>query len=278
MNRLLTIMVVWVVTFTACTKGERKSDFLTSENKQISEEVSNLSGTWRLVSGNPFIRFIENVPEDFSSHTSLLIFSKKHWTFVRFNPRDRQFYSAKGGSYSFEKESISFYTEYDSENENNFGAIHAFKVLLDQDKRNKLCIWMNGGGDANQQCTFQKMEAGSQDHPMMGAWLNVSMLNRNGKMIEPLSTVIEIFTDNYYVISIYDVENQHFAGAGGGTYFLSSGQLFCNVEFYSWDSTWVGEQLVFDCILDKEYCQLSGVLNLENFKNRKVEEHWERLD
>ncbi|GAA4414413.1 hypothetical protein GCM10023187_43870 [Nibrella viscosa] len=70
-------------------------------------------------------------------------------------------------------------------------------------------------------------------------------------------TVIKVFRDGYWLGAFYDDKRQSrydektagirsFNGACGGTYELKGGKYIETVNFYSWDSTAVGNTFAFD--------------------------------
>lgn len=88
-------------------------------------------------------------------------------------------------------------------------------------------------------------------------------------------TVIKVFRDGYWFGAYFDDKrNGHtsFNGACGGTYELKNGRYVEHVNYYSWDSTAVGNTFVFDYkVTPAEYHQF-GKMNSEKYRDYPINE------
>ncbi len=101
-------------------------------------------------------------------------------------------------------------------------------------------------------------------------------------------TVIKVFRDGYWFGAFYYNKRQRryderntgpmsFKGACGGTYELKNGKYAEKVGFYSWDSTAVGSDFLFDYKISPEQYEQFGFMNSEQYKNYPINEVCERI-
>ncbi len=116
--------------------------------------------------------------------------------------------------------------------------------------------------------------------------------NKYGNMTEWKTrdsvTVIKVFRDGYWFGAFYDDKRQgryderntgpaSFNGACGGTYELKNGKYAEKVGFYSWDSTAVGNEFLFDYKISPKQYEQFGMMNSDKYKNYPINEVCERI-
>jgi hypothetical protein len=88
-----------------------------------------------------------------------------------------------------------------------------------------------------------------------------------------LKTFVVIFTQKHFVFAHYDLAGKRFIGTGGGTYARTGEGYTSTIEFNSWDSTQVGQQVA------NRVTWKAGQLVVARTQNgQKIEETWERID
>ena len=101
-------------------------------------------------------------------------------------------------------------------------------------------------------------------------------------------TVIKIFRDGYWFGAFYDDKRRGqydekdagikpFNGACGGTYELKNGKYMEKVNFYSWDSTAIGNVFSFDYKVSEKQYEQYGVMTSDKYKNYPINEVSERI-
>ena len=94
-------------------------------------------------------------------------------------------------------------------------------------------------------------------------------------------TVIKVFRDGYWLAAYYDDKrkgNISFNGIGGGTYELKNGKYVEKVDYYSWDSTAVGNVFSLDYKINDRTYEQFGVTNSDKYKNYPINEVSQRIE
>lgn len=92
--------------------------------------------------------------------------------------------------------------------------------------------------------------------------------------------VVKIFRDGYYMVFYYDDHRPNrrlFDGAGGGTYEIIDGKYHEGHDFYSWDSTHVGQVTIMDYKVDANGYEQYGKINTAKYKDYQVTEKLSRI-
>lgn len=107
---------------------------------------------------------------------------------------------------------------------------------------------------------------GAQD--LEGAW---KMTHQNGKEVTEIE-YIKIYQDDYFAFGAKQVSDDHFIGAGGGSYSLDSDQYIEKLDFFTLDPLQVGTSTSFKLDLVNGKMVISG-----NTNNGMLVEIWEKL-
>lgn len=92
--------------------------------------------------------------------------------------------------------------------------------------------------------------------------------------------VVKIFRDGFWMVFYYDDHRpgkKLFDGAGGGTYQLVNGNYIEGHDFYSWDSTHVGQKVQLKYKIDANGFEQFGKINSEKYKNFQINEKLNRI-
>jgi hypothetical protein len=93
-------------------------------------------------------------------------------------------------------------------------------------------------------------------------------------------TVIKVFRDGYWFAAFYDDKkgNVSFNGIGGGTYELKNGKYVEKVDYYSWDSTAVGNVFSFDYKISDNTYEQYGLMTSDKYKDYPINELSQRIE
>lgn len=103
---------------------------------------------------------------------------------------------------------------------------------------------------------------------LTGAW---KLVSQNGKPVTG-QEFVKIYQDNYFSFGIKNSSDNHFVGAGGGSFAYQEGKYSETLDFFTLDSTQVGTTTSYKLDWDQNKLMLSG-----NTKNGKLEETWEKI-
>ncbi|HEY0680668.1 MAG TPA: hypothetical protein VGD17_20455 [Chitinophagaceae bacterium] len=91
-------------------------------------------------------------------------------------------------------------------------------------------------------------------------------------------TVLKIFKDGYWIAAFFGDPARPFYGSGGGSFTVKNGKYVEKLDFYSWDSTAVGDVYTFDYTLNKDRYTQEGYMDSEKYKNYLIKEKFEKLN
>lgn len=175
------------------------------------------------------------------------LLSGGHFMFAFFNEKDKKFFSAGGGKYTFEngiyKEHITFHTI----NPDLIGTTLSFKCELKDGK------WHHTGRINDHDLNEVFVKADDNFTVLEGAWEMESFMNTSGKMehfTQGSAKKVKLLAGNRFQWSYYDPQGGFFIETGGGTYSYENGVYTEQIEYYSNDSSpLVGQDQKFVCIL-----------------------------
>ncbi|MFN3380504.1 MAG: hypothetical protein ACK41O_13685 [Runella zeae] len=88
---------------------------------------------------------------------------------------------------------------------------------------------------------------------------------------------IKVFKDGYWMVAKLKKGNKEFGGMGGGPYTLKDGKYNEHKYFYSWDSTGVGNTVIYDYKMSANEFKQSGKINTAKYPNYEINEIFERV-
>lgn len=92
--------------------------------------------------------------------------------------------------------------------------------------------------------------------------------------------VVKIFNNGYWMVFYYDDHRPNrrlFDGAGGGTYEIVDGKYIEGHDFYSWDSSHVGQLTTMDYKVDAMGFEQFGKINTDKYVNYQINEKLSRI-
>jgi hypothetical protein len=109
-----------------------------------------------------------------------------------------------------------------------------------------------------------------QASTLQGAWRLILISSDLNSGKEPF-TAIKIYSDNYFMVSYYDLQGKKFIKSTGGTYSFTGGKYTETVEFNTADSSEVGSTINFSVAIKKQELKLTD-------SRTKKEEVWTRME
>jgi len=91
------------------------------------------------------------------------------------------------------------------------------------------------------------------------------------------SSQIKLYSDDYFMLTVFDVSKQEFYGAGGGTYRLENGVYTEYIFFHSYDPAMAGRSYSFNIQGGIDQFRQIGSIELPNF-NLDIDEEYARVD
>jgi hypothetical protein len=89
--------------------------------------------------------------------------------------------------------------------------------------------------------------------------------------------VIKIFKNGFWICAYFGNPQQPFNGTCGGTYKTEKGKYIETIDYYSWDSTAVGDTYSFNYKLDKNTYIQDGKMDSEKYPDYVIREEYTRL-
>jgi hypothetical protein len=89
--------------------------------------------------------------------------------------------------------------------------------------------------------------------------------------------VIKIFKDGYWIAAHFGDPQKPFSGTGGGTYKAANGKYTETLDYYSWDSTAVGDTYAFDYKLTRDSYFQNGKMDSEKYPNYIIREEFSKI-
>jgi hypothetical protein len=228
-------------------------------------QAKSVEGAWKLVnsSGPKDARLV--------GATAIRIAEDGFFTVAYFNQADKKFIGTYGGTYTFSNGKITETLEFNTLDSALVG------ITSIGNSQFKGTTWKHGFtlGKRKSVQTWERITGVSPVSPLNGAWRISGRMGPDGKLTEiPLRArrTIKILSGNRFQWIAYNVETKEFSGTGGGTFTTQNGKYTEHLEFFSRDSSRVGNQLTFDFdIIDGKWHH-SGLSST----GAPIDEYWQR--
>lgn len=89
--------------------------------------------------------------------------------------------------------------------------------------------------------------------------------------------IIKIFKDGYWMGAFFGDPKKPFNGSCGGTYTIANGKYIETVNFYSWDSTAVGDVYRFNYKLENDKYFQDGKMDSDKYPNYIIKEEYAKI-
>ena len=169
----------------------------------------------------------------------VLLLADGYLTLTRYDDAAKTFLFTAGGPYSFTNNKLTVHYEFDTRDTANIGKEITYAAEI---KNGSLQTNMN-----NHSQSFDRSDAGRQG--LAGLW-EISGRMQNGQMQEinrrGTRKTIKILTGSRFQWAAIDPGTKQFMGTGGGRYTFANGKYTEHIEFFSRDSSRVGQSLSFD--------------------------------
>ncbi len=196
--------------------------------------------------------------------TELWKFVDNYFVVTAYNSEAQSFYYTYGGNYYTDKDRLKASIRFSYYGPMNFGETLDCEYSLDS---NSLIIQGIANNLVRQD--FALTTAISQTWIITGRMVNDSIVNRRVGARKTL----KILTDKNFQWIAFDEEKGLFKGTGGGKYQTNNGVYTEYIEFFSRDSSRVGQSLSFDYAIKEGNWIHSGLSS----KGKPIYEIWSPL-
>ncbi|RYY57480.1 MAG: membrane or secreted protein [Chitinophagaceae bacterium] len=196
--------------------------------------------------------------------TQVIIFSDGYFTHTSFDRAAKSFSSTRGGSYVWKEGKLSVSWEFDSADPSRVGSRSEYSAIPGSSLRTNLT-----GKDAQ----WQVIDDGSTS--LHGLW-EITQRKENGNLVQihqqGTRKTIKILSSTRFQWAAIDPGTKKFMGTGGGTYSFEKGKYTEHIEFFSRDSSRVGQSLSFEGKLEGDNWHHRG----QSSKGEPIYEVWSR--
>lgn len=211
---------------------------------------NNLSGAWKLVEPNEEL---------------VLLFIDGYMTLTRYNQANKNFISTIGGPYTTGSGGIEVNIEFDTRKKERVGTKAQYAFVIDSDKLNT-----DIGGQLQ---SWSRIDDGKEN--LAGLWTITA--RQQGDKLVPIHQsgtrkTIKILSGSRFQWAAIDPGKKEFMGTGGGHYTFSDGKYVEHIEFFSRDSSRVGQSLSFEGKLEDGNWHHSGLSS----RGEPIYEIWSR--
>ncbi|MDQ3279219.1 MAG: membrane or secreted protein [Bacteroidota bacterium] len=209
-----------------------------------------LTGAWQLQKGG---------------EQQVLLFQDGYVTHTTFDKAGRRFIQTRGGTYALQPGKLTVSLEFDTKDKEKVGTTATYAYAVQQGQLNTAV----SGADE----TWQRIDSGKEG--LSGLWEITARKGENG--LTPIHRTgtrktIKILSGMRFQWAAIDPGTKSFMGTGGGTYSFKDGKYTENIEFFSRDSSRVGNSLSFDGKLENGDWHHSGLSS----RGEPIYEVWSR--
>jgi hypothetical protein len=181
--------------------------------------------------------------------------------------RDKNFIGTYGGSYSVANNAFVGKFEFHTIQPELVGTDFQLSVQLNG---NNLTLEQPNGSQA-----WKRLDNGKPGK-LAGAWLITGRMQNGsmGTMTPGARRTMKILSGTRFQWIAYNVDTKEFFGAGGGSYTTENGKYTEHIEFFSRDSTRVGQSLEFDFALEKGKWRHKG----KSSRSEPIDEIWTKRE
>lgn len=199
------------------------------------------------------------------SEEQVVIFMDNYFTHSVYDRQHRKFIRTRGGTFILTGEELSVTYEFDTKDREQVGQTVKYELEADEKE-----IEFDLNGDKQE---WSEIDEGNEG--LAGLW-TISARQQNGELVpihqSGTRKTIKILSSTRFQWAAIDPGSRQFMGTGGGSYKFENGQYTENIEFFSRDSTRVGQSLSFNGRLDNGDWHHSGFSS----KGDPIYEVWSR--
>lgn len=259
-KKMLSLGFLLLMGFTALPSEHKAEAPITQAVMQAAE----LEGAWRLSSSTG------QKKKATQGATAIKIMEDGYFSVAFYDKAGKEFLGTYGGTYSVKDGKLTERYEFNTFDSTVVGTAATGTYTLRDGN-----MQVKGLKNAGAPNTWEKVQEGTTGSPLAGAWRISARLDRDGQMSPmrpgPRKT-IKMLSGNRFQWIAFNSETAGFFGTGGGTYTVENGKYTENIEFFSRDSSRVGQQLTFDYDIKNGDWHHSGLSSTGN----RVSEVWQR--
>ena len=186
-------------------------------------------------------------------------------THTRYREASKEFITTSGGAYAAKDGRLTVNYEFDSKDKERVGTSGNYTFTV-----NNNVLSTNIGGNENK---WKRIDDGAEN--LAGLWKITA--RKQGEEIKPIHQTgtrktIKILSGTRFQWAAIDPGKKEFMGTGGGSYSFKNGKYTEHIEFFSRDSSRVGQSLSFDGKLEKGNWHHSGLSS----RGEPIYEIWSR--
>lgn len=218
-----------------------------TDNNLVADE---LNGAWQLKNGNTI---------------QVAILQDNYFIVSIYNPTDKTFQDAFGGTYSLKNGNMSGHVEFSGSQKDMIGQNFELPVTV----QNKTMM-LNREGTTEK---WEKIDGG--EGALAGNWRITSRAQDEKMNPIPLNArrTLKILSGTRFQWAAINNETGELFGTGGGTYTFKNGKYTENIEFFPKDNSRVGASLSFEGKVAGDNWDHSGLSS----KGDKIHEVWSRF-
>lgn len=195
----------------------------------------------------------------------VLLFMDGYFTHTTYDKGANRFVQTRGGTYALKDDRLLVSYEFDTQDPAAIGQTVTYKASL---RGARLETNLNDAAEG-----WKRLDDGQA--PLAGLW-TISARKQGGELqaIHQTGTrkTVKILTGTRFQWAAIDPGTKQFMGTGGGTYTFADGKYTERIEFFSRDSSRVGNSLTFDGRLEAGDWHHSGLSS----RGEPIYEVWSR--
>ncbi|MEO5601394.1 MAG: membrane or secreted protein [Cyclobacteriaceae bacterium] len=196
-----------------------------------------------------------------------MICSQQYFSVSIYDFQNKKFEGTHGGSYKVEGNELIALIEFHSMNPELVGNVIRSRIDL---QNNTLTV-----NTRSEMVPWKQIDDGTPGQ-LAGAWFITGRIRNGqmGKMNPGARRTMKILSGTRFQWIAYNVETKEFSGTGGGSYTSEGGKYAESIEFFSRDSSKVGQTLNFDFSLNDGNWQHKGLSS----KGEAIDEVWAKRE
>lgn len=196
-----------------------------------------------------------------------MICSHQYFSVAIYDFQNKKFVGTHGGSYRVEENEFIAVIEFHSMNPELVGK----EIRSQIDLKNSTLTFKTSA----EIVSWKQIDDGTPGQ-LAGAWFITGRV-RDGqmeKMTPGARRTMKILSGTHFQWIAYNVDTREFSGTGGGSYTSEDGKYAESIEFFSRDSSRVGQTLTFDFSLDDGNWEHKGLSS----KGEAIDEVWTKRE
>ncbi|MGB4400689.1 MAG: hypothetical protein WBJ10_15055 [Daejeonella sp.] len=197
---------------------------------------SVINGAWKMKHGS-----VEQV----------LIFNNGYFMHTTFDKSQKLLIQTRGGAYKYSDDQLHAKIEFNSKNKEEIGqTIKSSFYIID----NRLASDVNG-----KKSNWTMVDNGKG--PMVGTWRSAGRMQDGKVVLSPprARKTFKILSGSRFQWAAINAETTEFFGTGGGSYTYENGKYTETLDFFTKDSTKVGNSITFDGKVEGDLWHHSGL-------------------